>query len=70
MASTWIKFVLILCKCFLDVLWKFEELSGYGAYFCFFFFSVSIKCISKGWTEGISFHNENEGENNLEIGLF
>lgn len=54
MASTWIKFVLILCKCFLDVLCKFYKLSGYGVfYFCFF--SVSVKCLSKGKGKELAF---------------
>lgn len=38
--------------------------------FIFAFFSVSVKCLSKGWREGISFYNENEGGNNLKVCLF
>lgn len=41
------KIVLILCKCFLDVLCKFYKMSGYGVIF-FFAFSVSVQCLSKG----------------------
>lgn len=31
---------------------------------------MSVKCLSKGWREGISFYNENEGGDNLKVCLF
>lgn len=44
-----------------DVLCKFQELSEYELFYFGFFFSVSVKCILKGWREGNRFSNENEG---------
>lgn len=44
-----------------DVLCKFQELSEYELFYFGFFFSVSVKCILKGWREGNRFCNENEG---------